>query len=112
MVFKSTGENSTYTNTPYLVGSCAIYTHRVSIIRSIIIIFQPEASDFPPSCPVRRFGPIGALDLLLAPGFSSGPEANRQLLFAARGYESFVGAFRASRARRKPKPLMKIKMKI
>lgn len=37
MVFKSTSGFSTYTNTPYLVGSCAIYTHRVSIIRSIIV---------------------------------------------------------------------------
>lgn len=37
MVFKSTSGFSTYTNTPYLVGSCAIYTHRVSIIHAIIV---------------------------------------------------------------------------
>lgn len=37
MVFKSTSGFSTYTNTPYLVGSWAIYTHRVSIIHAIIV---------------------------------------------------------------------------
>lgn len=55
MVFKSASEISTYTNTPFLVGSCVIYTHRVSIIRAILISV-PE-SIFPELR--RRFGLIG-----------------------------------------------------
>lgn len=53
--FKSASEISTYTNTPFLVGSCVIYTHRVSIIRAILISV-PE-SIFPELR--RRFGLIG-----------------------------------------------------
>lgn len=42
MVFKSTSGFSTYTNTPYLVGSCAIYTHRVSIILYYYFFSNPS----------------------------------------------------------------------
>lgn len=86
MVFKSTSEFSTYTNTPYLVGSCAIYTHRVSIIHSIIIFFFSARAEFLPSW--IRFGSDQFFILF----------AKENLLYVIRCYDSFIIEKKGKRA--------------